>query len=254
MATIAKHPPGSVWTRLGAWFQGPLGAPVLEAERTELGRILERLFGYHIVQIGALVHAGHLDGSRIAHRVVLNIDPEAAPGPGAYPRCTANALPIACRSVDVVVLPHTLELERDGPEILAEAERILLGEGHLVIVGFNPWSLWGIGRLLLRWGGGVPWAGRFRPRNEVRGWLRRLAFEVVESRSFFYRPPLVAPSVDRWAEHAERIGGACWPAFGGLYVLVAKKRIFGMTPIQPARGSPPKVVPNHLLGSGAGRL
>ena len=50
-----------------------------------------------------------------------------------------------------VVLPHVLEFEANPHQVLRESERVLIGEGHVVILGFNPWSLWGLWRLLLAW-------------------------------------------------------------------------------------------------------
>lgn len=254
MVTSHNYGSRSPWIRLTDWFRGPLGVAVLKAEQAQLARVLAGLFGYHIVQVGALPDAELLDGSRITHRVVLDVDPDASIARAGHPVCTAVALPICSSSVDVVVLPHTLELEPEGRELLEEAERILIGEGHVIILGFNPWSLWGIGRLLLAWRGDVPWCGRFRPRGRVLAWLRTLGFEVMESRSFFFGPPVAGRGLGRWNGLVERLGGACWPAFGGLYVLVAKKRIFGVTPIQPVWASRPQVVPNGVVGSGARRL
>lgn len=253
MVGIHNHRTLSPWMRLTEWLQGPLGISVLKAERTQLARVLTGMFGYHIVQVGTLTNAELLAASRITHHVVLNVDPGVGITRAGHPICSAAALPIASRSVDVVVLPHTLEIEPDGPELLAEAERILIGDGHVVILGFNPWSLWGLGRLLLAWRGGMPWCSRFQARARVCAWLKPLDFEVVESRCFFFRPPLARRGLERWLVLVERFGGACWPAFGGLYVLVAKKRILGMTPIQPTWTSTPTVVPNGVVGSGARR-
>src|SRR3546814_7072469 len=36
-----------------------------------------------------------------------------------------------------------LYMLEDPPEVLREAERVLVPDGRLVISGFNPWSLWG---------------------------------------------------------------------------------------------------------------
>ena len=76
MVLISDDRSLSLWTRLVEWFQGPLGHSVLQAERAQLGPVLSGLFGFHIVQIGALGAADLLAGSRIAHRIVLNIDPQ----------------------------------------------------------------------------------------------------------------------------------------------------------------------------------
>jgi SAM-dependent methyltransferase len=58
--------------------------------------------------------------------------------------CDFDALPFPNQSLDLVLLPHTLELARDPHDTLREVERVLVPEGRVVIVGFNPASLWGL--------------------------------------------------------------------------------------------------------------
>ncbi len=52
-------------------------------------------------------------------------------------------LPIANGAVDAVLLPHTLEFETDPYAVVREADRVLTGEGQLIVLGFRPFSLWG---------------------------------------------------------------------------------------------------------------
>ena len=58
--------------------------------------------------------------------------------------CDFDALPFDSQSLDLVVLPHALELARDPHLTLREVERVLMPEGRVVIIGFNPASLWGM--------------------------------------------------------------------------------------------------------------
>jgi len=39
-------------------------------------------------------------------------------------------------------MPHTLEFTNDPHQVLREVDRVLIPEGHVVILAFNPWSLW----------------------------------------------------------------------------------------------------------------
>ena len=41
-------------------------------------------------------------------------------------------------------MPHILEFADEPHQVLREVERVLVPEGHLVITGFNPASLWGL--------------------------------------------------------------------------------------------------------------
>ena len=45
-----------------------------------------------------------------------------------------------------MLLPHTLEFATDPYAIVREVDRVLVGEGRLLVLGFRPWSLWGIAR------------------------------------------------------------------------------------------------------------
>jgi len=47
-------------------------------------------------------------------------------------------LPFAEQSLDLVVMPHTLEFSRDPHSCLREVERVLVPDGRGVICGFNP--------------------------------------------------------------------------------------------------------------------
>ncbi len=73
-------------------------------------------------------------------------------------------------SVDAVLLPHTLEFAADPYAIVREVDRVLSGEGQLVVLrGFQPFSLWGIrarssGAGLLR-----PASGASSPAGRVQG-------------------------------------------------------------------------------------
>lgn len=214
---------------LQAWFRTPLGRRLLAAERAELANVLPYLFGFHILQIGDAVGTDLLQESRIRHHVVLD---ESAPAEVAV-RATPEALPVASETVDVVVLPHALEF-RDSPhQVLREVERCLVPEGHVVILGFNPWGLWGIRRLFSRSGGPPPWCGHFYSTTRVRDWLSLLGFDTVLVQSLLFRPPLQRRGVlDRLA-WLERLGGRWWPGAGGAYALVARKRVVTLTPIRP---------------------
>jgi SAM-dependent methyltransferase len=147
-------------------------------------------------------------------------------------------LPFPSNSVDLVVLPHSLELTRDPHGALREVERILVPEGRVVIVGFNPASLWGVRQRLghVRQGVGIDAAGAtFMPRAgefigywRLRDWLRLLGFELEGGRFGCYRPPL---ATDRWLMRwswMDPVGERWWPVLGAVYFLSAVKRVRGM--------------------------
>lgn len=194
-----------------------------------MARRVQGLFGYHAVQVGHLgLDRDLLRASLIPHRALL--DPEAT-GAGVY--AEPEALPLASDSVDLVLMTHTLEFCAQPHEALREAERVLVPEGHLLIVGFNPMSLFGLWKLGLGWRGQVPWVGHFYPPFRVSDWLSLLGFDVLDCERLAFFPPWQRRGRlggGRWWEVVSR---RWWPYLGGVYVLVARKRVARLTPLRP---------------------
>jgi len=147
-------------------------------------------------------------------------------------------LPFAADSVDVVLLPHSLERMAEPEKVLREAERVLHGEGHVLVLGFHPFGPWGIRRYF---GMRPVWGGRFLSLWRLKIWLRVLGFELVEVRQLLFRPPFKSRNLLHRCAFLDRLG---WRVSAGAYMVVAKKRVFGMTPLrkqrsrrQPAFGS-----------------
>ncbi len=149
-------------------------------------------------------------------------------------------MPFETQSLDLVVLPHTLELARDPHQTLREVDRVLVPEGRVLITGLNPTSLWGAYErytsLSRRLGFGqafLPDHGDLLGYRRVRDWLRLLSFEVESGRFGCYRPALRSQP---WLERMRWMDGAgerWWPVFGAAYFVVAVKRVRGMRLIGP---------------------
>ena len=212
------------------WYGEPPGSLIAAVERQLLARFLPDLFGFHIVQLGCHHLDGLLDASRVSHK--LRIDLGHTLNTAANLHCVEDALPLAPNSIDVLVLPHVLEYALDAHRVLREAERVLIGEGHLVILGFNPWSLFGVRSLLMGWQGRAPWRGRFIGVARVKDWLQLLGFDILHIERGSFRPPLRRQALNRHLQFIERLGAFCWPLFGNVYMIVARKRVEGITPLR----------------------
>ncbi len=209
----------------GEWFGTPLGQYLLAREQAYFDRTVADIFGYNAFQLGLVEH-DLLRASRIALR--CRVDTAAT----AQIRADFRDLPIASNSADLVVLPHVLEFSEHPHQILREVARILLPEAHLVIAGFNPWSLWGA-RRMFHAGTRYPWRGRFMNLPRLKDWLALLGFEIDAGQMSCYVPPCAQ---QKWLERCnflEAAGNRWWPMAGGVYFLQAVKRVRGLRLIMP---------------------
>lgn len=232
---------------LQTWYRSALGAEVANLECGCVQRLLANTFGYYLVQIGASERFGEaLTASRIRHRILLS---GARPGDafrGLSIVGEPTALPLASDSLDAVLLPHVLEYSDRPRAILAEVERALIPEGRLILLGFDPLSLWGLGRLWWPAWGRPPWNGRWRLAVQVERWLSELGFEIEARERALFCPPFVSPTGSR-CQVVESFGRRFWPLFGGLYAIRAVKRVAPLTPVKPYRTSRHALLPGGAV-------
>ncbi|SFW25846.1 class I SAM-dependent methyltransferase [Nitrosovibrio sp. Nv17] len=229
------------------WFDTCLGQYLLERERGHFDQVVADVFGYNAMQIG-FPQYDFLRSNRMPLQFCAALEE------GAALRAAPEFLPIETNSLDLVLLPHVLEFSANPHQILREVQRVLMPEGHVIVCGFNPRSLWGMRRILgsvgarLPWRGnlvsphrsgrpsageGFPWHGRFIALPRLKDWLTLLDFEITADRLCCYAPPF---SQEKWLRRAgfmEAAGERWWPFSGGIYFLTAVKRVHGMRVIKP---------------------
>lgn len=202
------------------------------------------IFGYHALQLGVPELEG-LRANRMPHQWLalesVHSSGRCVTGPGAALLCDFSALPFPANSMDLLVLPHTLELSANPHATLREVERVLVPEGRVVICGLNPVSLWGLrqrrGHLYQKCGRGslfLPDCGELIGYWRLQDWLRLLGFEVELGQFGCYRPAVTS---DKWLQRFEwmdRIGPRWWPILGSAYFFVAVKRVRGIRLLGPA--------------------
>lgn len=219
------------------WLESPTGLYLRSWEQTYLDRAVADVFGFHALQLGFPELDG-LQANRMPHRWIgCDVMPQTFTLGRDVLLTNYEALPFPDASLDLLVLPHTLELSYDPHATLREVERVLVPEGRVVICGFNPNSLWGLAKTCRR---GFADVGDFIGHRRLRDWLKLLSFEV-ESTSFgCYRP---STQSERWLQRfdwMDEAGVRWWPILGAVYGLVAVKRVRGMRLFSPAfkRASP----------------
>jgi len=215
----------STVSSLSDWFVTPQGQYVMAREQVFFDNTVSDIFGFNALQLGLPQH-NLLRGSRIPLHI------RAGKEHGVKVWLEPMELPFETGSMDLVLLPHTLEFCSQPHEILREVERILRPEGSVIISGFNPLSLWGIRRVL-----GTktefPWCGNFISVPRLKDWLALLRFEVDTAHFACHIPPFSASSFIKRAQLIEPAGNRWWTIVGGVYFLQAKKRVPGMRMIKP---------------------
>ena len=223
------------------WLQTPPGRYLLAWEQERYDELVVDLFGYRALQLGLPALQG-LRANRMPHRWLALPAPEHMPEQPPQLYADAVQLPFGPASLDLVLLPHTLEISPDPHAALREVARVLVPEGRVVISGVNPWSLWGLhqrrSQLYQRLGAGgrlyLPPGQELLSPARVRDWLRLLDLEV-ETLSFGCFRPAVRSAA--WlARHAwmDGVGPRWWPILGAGYVIVALKRVAAMRLLEPA--------------------
>lgn len=237
---------------LRAWCKQPLGRLLACTEQELLHEILSDVFGYHLVVVDPSCAPDSLGGSRIIHRVVQSCTREGLDEAPALMAC-AEALPLQSDTIDAFVLPHVLELASDAHQVLREIERCLVAEGHLIVLGFNPYGWWGLRRLLLGWRGHVPWSLKFVSMPRLKDWLSLLGFDTIQTRYLFPHPPWQYGSGKPRASLLQRLHRDRWPLLAASYVLVARKRVVTMTPVKP-RWRPRRAIIAGIAETNQGRM
>jgi SAM-dependent methyltransferase len=238
---------------LREWYQRPLGHLLAETELAALAAQLPTLFGYYLLVIDPPWENCSLKDSRIPHHIVQSVLP------GGHHEAGVNGhtddWPVMTDTIDAVILPHTLELTHDPHQVLREADRSLIPDGHLVILGFNPRSLWGLRRVLSRRHDQMPWGSRFLSMYRVQDWLGLLGFDTVHSQYLFHRPPVQNVRLQDKLRFLESFGGnRGHMLMAASYILVARKRTVAMTPVKPGRAQARRLFPVGIPSSSQGNV
>ncbi len=235
--------------QLQEWLQQSPGQVLLEQEQRCLEQIFPELFGHYLVQLGG--GGFDFDLTAVSHfrsHVVLDTSVQNPPL-ASYVQADLLYLPILSDTIDAVLMPHTLDFTVDPHQVLREVERVLIPEGRVVILGFNPLSLWGGWRLFNRSPDAIPWQGHFLGLRRINDWLSLLGFDVEVTRHLMFRPPLWRRKMMMQLECMERVGQRFWPRLSSVYAVQAVKRVSTTTIIKPVWKRKASLLGGRVIGS-----
>ncbi len=217
-------------TDIEAWFSSDLGQRVLFQEQEYLDSLLADMFGYHLMQLSVLNQKKLFDHSPTSHQFTLK------PRVNDVESCDASMaisefenLPIESDAIDVVLLHHVLEYSLNPHQLLREAARTLIPNGHLILIGFNPYSLLGMVNPLAN----VLSRSRVYRRHHLsvgrlKDWCKVLELELLDVHKGYYGLPLN----NYYSPKLDRMGQCILSPLGGFYILVIRKNITPMTMIK----------------------
>ena len=219
------------------WYKTLSGQYALDSLEDLCTDIMSEIFGYYAIQTGVL--SGEYDllqHSRIAagfslasqHRTDISQNDDATRNYALI--SSTQQLPISTDNVDLVVASHVLEASQSPHQVLREIDRVLVPEGHCILIGFNPFAIAHAGKQLRSGFKHKNNTYRMRSVHRVRDWFSLLGFEVIDVNYLGFRPGWKNKKVFESLSWLERWGGYAGPILGNMYVVHAKKQVIAMRP------------------------
>lgn len=208
--------------QLELWFQTSLGRTLLAHQRPIIEKRISRLFGFHQLELGVSHRIPVGNPSNLGHKVFI-LPKWEEDLPENVVVSNGHELAVEHDSADLVILHHALDFSPNPHQTLREAYRVLKSSGHLLIVGFNPLSFWGLRKALSRKKLG-PWANRFISGKRVEDWLTLLDFKATSAKYHFYAPPFQRSGMINRFAWLDSVLNPKVP-LGAYYTVLAQKQV-----------------------------
>ncbi|MFW5835196.1 MAG: class I SAM-dependent methyltransferase [Pseudomonadota bacterium] len=134
-------------------------------------------------------------------------------------------LPLADRSMDIVLLAHALEATDRANRLLREIWRVLDDGGRLVAIVPNRRGLWCLAEAT-PFGHGRPYSS-----SQLHDLLRINLFRPLRSERALHVPPFTSSLWLRTAPMWERVGERLTGQFSGVILIEAEKTTVAATPV-----------------------
>lgn len=214
---------------LFACYQSPRGKLLRALEIKYLKKSIDLGCKQIVLQIGALNFENEFIDCALFERFTILDKLASGTTFAAKIRAKAFNLPIQTESIDMIILPHLLEFDAHRFQTMREVERVLKPEGDLIILSFNPWSVWLRSQYLWDKRLTNSWQGHFISRLRILDWLKLLNFELKTTTEFnvnSFKTTLGGFELNK----ATLLATA--------YAIRAVKRRYTLIPLTPATGSP----------------
>ncbi|MEQ8394008.1 methyltransferase domain-containing protein [Thalassobaculum sp.] len=209
------------------FYNGPLGVLARRMIRRRLRELWPNLRGQSLLGIGYAVpylrlyrgEAERVIAAMPAQQGVLHWPPE---GPNASLLVDEAELPFEDASIDRILMVHALETTEQRAAMMAEAWRVLAGNGRLLAVAPNRRGLWA--RFdHTPFGHGQPYTV-----SQLSRVLRDSRFTPTRTVHALYAPPYTSGLVIRSASALEQVGHRWFTSFAGAVMIEAQKEVYAV--------------------------
>ena len=216
----------SDWQR---WIDLPSTQRLLAFESNWLADWLIQLRGQQLLYTGIDGHPSYIDMADMHHRFCFEM-PWQRQTTAFHAQVSEYRWPLPDSIIDVVILQHTLDFSANPHQILREACRVLCSGGYIVILGFNPFSIWGATHWLRRFSNDLPWSTNPVAGGRLVDWLRLLDFRMEFHGTAAVSWPLRYRGY-RWIKAIDSKLAEARVLPGAIQMIIARKTIAGMTQI-----------------------
>jgi SAM-dependent methyltransferase len=263
-------------------FPFSLNPKYLKAIKTALRSELNQIFGYHALLYEPIAQYLCDDQLVIKNQLLLSQDLAAlrkqqsrlskeslakTKAGRATVICDFSLLPVAADSIDLVVLANTLQNTLRPQQLLREAERVLIPEGVVIIIGRNPFSFTGINNLLRQQTSKLsgffasPFNAKTKEdkqgtvsvtntlktdlsRKRIADWFSLLGIDKQKQINVSLSNQRVQSShIYPWLKKCAQLFCDC---FCSHYIIIGVKKVSTLTPIRPSWRSNKQLVPPRL--------
>jgi ubiquinone/menaquinone biosynthesis C-methylase UbiE len=225
---------------LFAWYQTPRGKLLQQLEAEYLQRSITVSCQQTILQIGGLDWENEfIDCTLYKNFTVLDAK-NLGCNQARKIQAKSYSLPLQSNSVDMIIVPHLLEFDAFRFQTMREVERVLKPEGLLVVLNFNPWSLWVRYQYLWDKKMADSWGGHFISRSRILDWLKLLNFEVIVSSEFNLNT--VKSTHDKMITRGHSLTSTA-------YAIKAIKRRYNLIPLTPVPTLNPRLILTNTFSS-----
>ena len=212
----------SRWQQIDNWYHGVMGHAFWSALQHNFEERFAAVSGNFAVQVGP-PYCGLLTSLQMRYKILIDHSVQPSSNPWQVV-ADVNALPLQNNSVDVIVLAHALECVDDKIALLKSCWEALSPEGLLITVSFNPYSFYGLRRLLGS-ACGLPWQLRLSSAQEIKQWLIALDFVECRLNNCGFVWPTNYKQISQRLLWMEKMGQFLYPGFGHYVVISARKRV-----------------------------